>query len=307
MLFRIAEQLRHVSLPQTFLGLRGFRRATFSFCSASLLAHTRPADDTPPSQPLQKPHNVDEVTPSETERRKKKAEYNKRYIQKKREDPVWLEQYRIRHRESNNRYVRKKSEDEAWKHKYMDSQNERWRLWVQQKLADDASRQQYMADKRIRSVKAYAASYDKRRRAALRTWFWKKKDPLDTFIWKRWRPICLPESVERLCATCRGRSIKGQRRLWFVRKSDPELWDCLSCFCSSDLSEVVPIQGAERFYNGKYLQPQSTGVEGIDHQADTQKAGLQKQDEVRAHVREHLTVKEEQGVTMSPSSHDQQK
>lgn len=88
MLFRFAEQPRHVSRPQTFLGLRDFRRAAFSICSASLLAGARLADDTPPPQPLPKSYNADEGAHPETERRKKRAEYKRRYMQNKKEDPV---------------------------------------------------------------------------------------------------------------------------------------------------------------------------------------------------------------------------
>lgn len=182
----------------------------------------------------------------------------------------------------------------------MDDTNERKRLWIQKIYDNDASKQRYMAAQKIKHAQRYAANYDMRRRYSIRTWFWRNKDNLDTFAWKRWVPICLPESVDKVCATCRTRSIWGQRRLWFVRKSDPELWDCLSCFCSSDLSDIVPIQGAERFYKGRYLQPESTGGENIDKQADTHEAGVPKQDEVEAHRREHLTVKEERRVEREP-------
>ncbi|CAD0095258.1 unnamed protein product [Aureobasidium mustum] len=46
--------------------------------------------------------------------------------------------------------------------------------------------------------------------------------------------------------------------------------------------------------NGKYLQPQYTGVEDIDRQADAQDSVVRKEDEVKVHEREDVTVKEEQ-------------
>lgn len=299
MLFRIAEQLRHAPQPQTLVGLFSFRRAAFSFCSATLLAYTRPTDEMSTPQQSQNPHEPDEAR-LKAEKRRKNTEYNRSLLQKKSEDPVWLEQYRNRQKESFHRFLRKKSKDEAWKYKRLDDSNEKKRLRIQKIYDNDASKQQYMAAQRIERAQRYAANYDMRRRYSIRTWFWRNKDNLDTFAWKRWIPICLPESVDRVCATCRTRSIWGQRRLWFVKNSDPELWDCLSCFCSSDLSDIVPIQGAERFYKGRYLQPESTGGENIDEQADTHEAGAPKQDEVEAHSREHLTVKEERRVEREP-------
>lgn len=74
MLFRIAEQLRHAPQSQTLVGLFSFRRAAFSFCSATLLAPTHTTDEISTPQPLQKSHDPDEAQ-LKAEKRKKRAEY----------------------------------------------------------------------------------------------------------------------------------------------------------------------------------------------------------------------------------------
>lgn len=296
---RIAEWLRHAPQQHTRVGLFNLQRAAFSFCSATLLAHTRPADEIPTPQTSQSSHELDEDQ-LKAEKRRKRAEYQRRWVQKKKEDPVWLEQFRKRNNESFHRYLNKISEDETQKHKHLDKMNERTRIWLQKIRDNDVLRQQYTATQRISDAQSYAASYDRRRRYAIRGWFWRNKDNIDTFAWKRWRPICLSESVDTQCATCRHRSQWGNRRLWFVRKSNPELWDCLNCFCSSDLSDIVPIQGAERFYKGIYLQPQSRGVENVGQQTETQEAGVSKHDDVEVHRRGHPKVEEERSIDREP-------
>ena len=136
---------------------------------------------------------------------------------------------------------------------------------MQKTKEDPVKLQSYRARQRAKRKK-WAAAYTSRRLQAFKDWFNRNKADLDTFTWNRWRSVFLTESVDKTCAACGMRSRRGLRRLWFIRKSDPELWDCTSCFVSSDLSETVPIEGAERFYNGVYLQPEPTATEGtVDH------------------------------------------
>ncbi|KAG9697106.1 hypothetical protein KCU95_g243, partial [Aureobasidium melanogenum] len=243
MLLRIAEWLRHAPQQHTRVGLCKFQRAAFSFCSATLLAQPRPADEIPAPQPSQSSHELDEDQ-LKAEERRKRAEYRRRWLQKKKEDPAWLEQYRNRNNESSHRYLNKMSEDETRKHKHLDKMNERTRIWRQKIRDNDVLRQQYTATQRISDAQSYAASYDRRRRYA-------------------------------------------------IREANGVIGDY-------DLSDIVPIQGAERFYKGEYLQRQSRGVENVGQQAEPQEAGVSKHDEVEAHKRGHPKVEEERSIDREP-------
>ncbi|KAG9947592.1 hypothetical protein KCU85_g5686, partial [Aureobasidium melanogenum] len=240
---RIAEWLRHAPQQHTRVGLFNLQRAAFSFCSATLLAHTRPADEIPTPQTSQSSHELDEDQ-LKAEKRRKRAEYQRRWVQKKKEDPVWLEQFRKRNNESFHRYLNKISEDETQKHKHLDKMNERTRIWLQKIRDNDVLRQQYTATQRISDAQSYAASYDRRRRYA-------------------------------------------------IREANGVIGDY-------DLSDIVPIQGAERFYKGIYLQPQSRGVENVGQQTETQEAGVSKHDDVEVHRRGHPKVEEERSIDREP-------
>lgn len=59
------------------------------------------------------------------------------------------------------------------------------------------------------------------------------------------------------------------------------------------MSEIVPVEGAERFYRGQYLQPHPTATEGTVDHADTQEAvdGKAKHDDVRVSEQERTETK----------------
>lgn len=265
MLYRIAQTLQHAFRSKPSVSSSVFGLSTFSLCRTSFLGRRGIADSTP--RPSQSPQDLDEAQLDE-ERRRAKTEYQRAWLRKKREDPVWLEQHRKRDRENVARWRQTQKKDEArWEQvldrQITDNQKSKWRI-----KADPVKRQNFLARRR-ESWRQRADAFRLKRHQTFKMWFSVNKDRLDTFTWKRWRPVVLTESVDKVCATCKIRHRKGPRRLWFIRKSDPELWDCLACFVSSDMSDIVPVKGAERFYKGRYLQPQSTATEGTVDYKDT--------------------------------------
>jgi hypothetical protein len=180
---------------------------------------------------------------------------------------------------------------EGSREKFLDSQIKYNQALLTRYKEDPVLKERYQALKR-EIWRRGSASYDTRRRQCLKKWFHRNKDRFHTFTWERWRPVYLTESVDKTCAACGIRNRRGPRRLWFIRKSDPELWDCLSCFSSSDISEIMPVEGAERFYKDQYIYPQSTGTEGTSEHAGTQEAVDRKDesDDAQVHKKEHSRV-----------------
>mgnify|MGYP006953144400 CR=1 FL=1 len=189
------------------------------------------------------------------------------------------------------RWSQEQNKDEASWERYLDSLLKNKRSYLQQVRGDSARHERFKAQER-EYRKPRNANYDYKRRKTFSTWFNTHKADLDTFTWKRWRPVTLDESVDKVCAGCGTRNRRGPRRLWFIRKSNPELWDCLPCFCASDVSDIVPVEGAERFYNGQYLQPQSKGTEDTVDDADAQGVVVRKEknSDLQVHGEEYLKV-----------------
>ncbi|KAH0289855.1 hypothetical protein M436DRAFT_66525 [Aureobasidium namibiae CBS 147.97] len=213
------------------------------------------------------------------------------------EDPVWLEQYRKRERENQARWMQIQIKDEVSRERFLEKKITDKRNMLRKIKQDPVKLQSYRA-RMQKSWRQKADAFAFKRRQTFKAWFARNKANLDTFAWKRWRPVFLTESVDKVCATCRIRNRKGQRRLWFIKKSDPELWDCVSCFVSSDLSDIVPVEGADRFYKGRYLQPQSTATEDTVDYKDTVEAGdrKEKNDDVRIQGEEHLRMDKDKGA-----------
>lgn len=244
------------------------------------------ADDTSTPQPSQSPQSSQDLDEAGLEEQRRKARVNEymrnRYHRKKETDPLWLEQLRARH----SRWRLEQCKDEASRERYLDTQKEAQQSHYQRILSDPARLESFRARRREKS-KIFYSAYTKNRHHKLKAWFLFHKAELDTFTWKRWKPVYLAEPVDKVCASCGIRSRGGTRRLWFIRKSDPELWDCPPCFLSLDLSDVVPIEGAERFYNGRFLQPEPAAIEGtVDHK-DTHETV--NRDDVQSNSREPKT------------------
>ena len=165
-------------------------------------------------------------------------------------------------------------------------------------MKEDPAKLQRFRARTQESWRQQANTFSCKRRQSFKAWFSQHKDHLDIFTWKRWRPVFLTESVDKVCATCGIRNRRGRRRLWFIRKSDPELWDCLACFISSDVSDIVPVEGADRFYKGRYLQPQPTVTEDTVDYKDTVEAVDRKEmnDDIRIQGEEHLRADKDKGA-----------
>jgi hypothetical protein len=248
-------------------------------------------------QPSQSPQNLDEAKLKDEQRNAHRREYQKLWLQKKKEDPVWLEQHRIREKKKKDRRFERINKDEVLRDQYLDNLI-KYNKTKKQKIKEDPVRRERLRARKQEFWRRVSVKYGNKRHDAFRYWFSSHKAVLDTLTWKRWSPIYLKESVDKVCAACGTRSRRGSRRLWFVRKSDPELWDCLPCFSSSDMSEIVPVEGAERFYRGQYLQPHPTATEGAVDHADTQEAvdGEAKDDDVRVSEQEHLGADEDKST-----------
>jgi hypothetical protein len=65
--------------------------------------NSRPADSTSMPQPSQSPQNLDEAKLKDEQRKARKRETQRLWLQKKMKDPVWLEQYRIRQKNEQHR------------------------------------------------------------------------------------------------------------------------------------------------------------------------------------------------------------
>jgi hypothetical protein len=265
MLLRIAQTLQHVFRPTPSITSSISGLFAFSSCRPIRLARSGLADEVPTPRLSQTPQDLDEAKVKDEQRRARKAAYQRKYIQKKKmEDPVWAEQYRLRESERRRRWVQEQKEDETSRIRYLDTQINYNEERFQRRKKDPVWSERFQASERER-WRRHAASYYVRRSQSIKKWFQLNKDCFDTFAWERWTPIYLTESIDKTCAACGVRNRRGPRRLWFIRKSDPELWDCLSCFLSSDVSDIVPVEGAERFYKGQYLHPQTAVTECADH------------------------------------------
>jgi hypothetical protein len=217
--------------------------------------------------------------------------YDKLRWQRIKGDPIALEQHYLRNKLRKRHWRQEHNKDRASREQYLDNHIKYNKNMMAKYKEDPVLQERHYALKR-EAWRRTSASYHLKRHQGFKTWFHKHKDCLDTFTWGRWRPVYLTESVDKTCAACGIRHRRGQRRLWFIRKSDSELWDCLSCFLSSDMSEIMPVEGTERFYKGQYLYPQSTGTEGtIDH-AGTHEV-VDREDRIvdtQVHKQEHLRV-----------------
>lgn len=319
MLYRVAQTLQHAFLPKPSITSSVFGLSTFSLCRTSFLGRRGIADSTP--RPSQSPQGLDEAQLDE-ERRRAGNEYRRAWLRKKKEDPVWLEQYRKSDRERKAHWRQEQNKDEASRERFLIRQREAYTRWVQIQRKDEVTWEKHLERKithnrnvlrKIKEDPAKLQSFRTRthgywrqqadtfafkRRQSFKTWFSVHKDHLDTFTWKRWRPVFLTESVDKVCATCRTRNRRGQRRLWFIRKSDPELWDCMTCFVSSDVSDIVPVEGADRFYKGRYLHPQPTATEDTVDYKDTVEVvdRKEKNDDIRIQEEEHLRADKDKGA-----------
>lgn len=234
MLYRIAQTSQHAFRPKPSVTSSVFGLSTFSICRTSFLVRRGIADSTP--RPSQSPQDLDEAQLDE-ERRRANNEYHRAWMRKKKEDPVWLEQHRKRAREEIARWRQTQMKDEGLRERYLMNKREYGARWLQKQFKDEARRERYL-ERRIeynktllRSIKEdpaklqsylvrrreywrqQADTFALKRRQAFKKWFSQHKDHLDTFTWKRWRPVFLTESVDKTCAACGMRNRKGQRRL----------------------------------------------------------------------------------------------
>ena len=66
------------------------------------------------------------------------------------------------------------------------------------------------------------------------------------------------------------------------------------------MSDIVPVEGAERFYNGQYLQPQSKGREDTVDDADAQGVVVRKEKNSDLHVHGEEYLKVDRNKTADP-------
>jgi hypothetical protein len=66
--------------------------------------------------------------------------------------------------------------------------------------------------------------------------------PLQNLTWRTHIPIKSEKSVKRACTSCGHYEVRGLRLWWQRRDVEPPLYDCFTCFRTSNPDYVVPIE-----------------------------------------------------------------
>jgi hypothetical protein len=121
MLLRIVQTLQHVFRPKPSITSSISGPSAFSTCRPIRLARSGLGDEVPTPRPSQNPQDLDEAKVKDEQRRARKNEYQRAYMQKKVQDPIWAEQYRLREKERKRRWVQEQNEDKASWEQYLDN------------------------------------------------------------------------------------------------------------------------------------------------------------------------------------------
>lgn len=137
---------------------------------------------------------------------------------------------------------------------------EAWVQYYNKRMEDPDYRRRELA--RQREDKARRLSddpvYGEKKRSYMRAYYNRHRRPLQLLRnwvtcfpgsteldWPTHIPVIYTERTEHTCAGC-GKRRRGGTKLWWKRRTDPELFDCHTCFCT-DLSDALPVGYEHRF------------------------------------------------------------